>query len=73
MINPNKYIKVVAKVISINHWLGDAQLDNGLTVDIGRNNKLAVHVGDIVKAEVNYRIITDRYYGPVLKNLSGGK
>jgi hypothetical protein len=73
MINPNKYIKVVAKVVHINHWLGDARLDNGLTVDIGRSNKLAVHVGDTVKAEVNYRIMSESYYGPVIKNLSAGK
>jgi len=61
MINPNKYIKITGRVVSINHWLGDAVLENGISVDLGRLNMKAVHVGDIVVAEVNFRIVTDRY------------
>jgi hypothetical protein len=76
MINTNKYFKVTGQVISINHFIGDAvirlQDGNTITVDVGRLNKRAVHVGDTVKAEINYRIMGERFYGPVIKNLSAG-
>jgi hypothetical protein len=75
MINPNKYTKVTGQVLSINFWLGEAviQTEYGeLVVDIGRNNSLAVHIGDLVRAEINYRIMTERFYGVVFKNLDGG-
>jgi S1-C subfamily serine protease len=77
VINPNKYIKITGVVVSIDHFLGDAVVKTGsgelVTVDIGRSNKLSVHVGDTVRAVVNYRIVSERYYGPVTRNLDSLK
>ena len=76
MINPNKYHRIEGVVTTIDHWLGDAEIitKQGVTftVNIGRDNNHAVHIGDTVRAEVCYRIISERYYGSVYKNLNKG-